>query len=131
MVYYKGHTGFIRRVYMKYDNENIFAKIIRGEIPSDIVYEDENVMAFRDISPQAPVHILIIPKTAEICMLGDCEEKDVQILGWMNLAAAKVAKQEGLKSFRTVMNSGAGAGQTVYHIHLHLLGGVDFGEGIV
>lgn len=115
---------------MKYDNDNIFAKIIRGEIPSDTVYEDEFVLAFRDINPQTPVHILVIPKK-EVCLLSDCDESDIEMLGRMNLAAAKIAKQEGLEAYRLVMNSGRGAGQTVYHIHLHLLGGKELTESII
>ena len=116
---------------MEYDSDNIFARIVRGEIPSDKVYEDEEILAFRDINPQAPVHILIIPKQAEICRLGDCTEQNAAILGKLNVAAAKIARQEGLDSFRLIVNSGAGAGQTVFHIHMHLLGGREFGEAIL
>lgn len=116
---------------MDYDADNIFSKIINGDIPSNKVYEDDDILAFRDINPQAPVHILIIPKNARICKLGDCGDSDVEVLGKMNVAAARIAKQEGLESFRVVVNSGAGAGQTVFHIHMHLLGGREFGESII
>ncbi len=116
---------------MDYDVDNIFSKIINGEIPSNKVYEDDDILAFRDVNPQAPVHILIIPKKAKICRLGDCDDNDIEILGKMNVAAAKIAKLERLESFRIVVNSGAGAGQTVFHIHMHLLGGRELGEAII
>ena len=115
---------------MDYDKENIFAKILRGEIPSDKVYEDEYVFAFNDINPQTPVHILIVPK-AEMTRLGDCTDNDVDMLGRLNVAAANIAREQGLESFRTVMNSGSGAGQTVFHLHLHLLGGKELTESII
>lgn len=110
---------------MEYDQNNIFARMIQGEIPCDKVYEDENVLAFRDINPQAPVHILLIPK-AERCMLSDCSEIDLEMLGRLQLAAVKVAKQENLENFRLVVNNGAEADQTVFHLHVHLLGGRKF-----
>ncbi len=116
---------------MKYDADNIFAKIIKGDIPANKVYEDDDILAFRDINPQAPVHILLIPKQSQISMLGDCSDDDIEVLGKLNVAAAKVAKQENLDSFRVIVNSGSGAGQTVFHLHMHLLGGREFGESII
>ena len=100
----------------------IFKKIIDGEIPSDKVYEDEEVLAFRDINPAAPVHILVIPKK-EIVNLYDAEDGDAALLGRLMLAARKVAQEQGLDDFRLVMNNGAGAGQTVFHMHIHVIGG--------
>lgn len=112
---------------MKYNPENIFAKILAGTIPCNKVYEDEELLAFRDINPQAPTHILLIPKLFR-ATLADCTEADALLLGRMHLAAAKIAKQEGLTDFRVIINCGKNAGQTVFHLHLHLLGGCAFGE---
>jgi histidine triad (HIT) family protein len=104
----------------------IFGKIIRREIPADIVYEDEQCLAFRDINPQAPTHVLIIPRK-EIATLGDAGVGDRDLLGHLVLAAAKIARQLGVeKAFRLVINNGAEAGQSVYHLHLHLLAGRPF-----
>jgi histidine triad (HIT) family protein len=101
----------------------IFGKIIRREIPADIVYEDDLCLAFRDINPQAPVHVLLIPKK-EIDRVGNAKTEDQALLGHMMLAAAKIARQLGVgDSFRLVVNNGADAGQTVFHLHLHILGG--------
>jgi histidine triad (HIT) family protein len=101
----------------------LFSKIIAREIPADIVYEDEQCLAFRDINPQAPVHVLLIPKR-EIAKLADAGEGDAALLGHLMLAAGKVARQLGVgEAFRLVVNNGAGAGQTVFHLHLHLLAG--------
>ncbi len=105
-----------------YDQENIFSKIIRGEIPANKVYEDEHCLAFRDINPVAPTHILLIPKAA-IEKLSEARSEDEGVLGKLLLAAAKVAKQEKLEDFRLVTNNGARAGQSVFHLHLHLIGG--------
>ncbi|GAB4338722.1 MAG: histidine triad nucleotide-binding protein [Leptolyngbyaceae cyanobacterium] len=103
--------------------ETIFSKIIRKEIPADIVYEDNLAIAFRDINPQAPVHILVIPKQA-IAKLSDAESKDHALMGHLLLTAKRVAEQEGLTNgYRLVINTGPDGGQTVYHLHLHLLGG--------
>jgi histidine triad (HIT) family protein len=102
--------------------DTIFGKIIRREIPADIVYEDELALAFRDVTPQAPVHILVIPKQP-IPMLEKAEEGDRQLLGHLLLTAKKVAAQENLaKGYRVVINNGEHGGQTVFHLHLHLLG---------
>lgn len=107
--------------------ETIFSKIIRREIPAKIVYENENVLAFRDINPQASTHILIIPKK-QIKDLAHVEEGDKALLGELLMAAAEVARSEGLEpsGYRVVINNGAGAGQTVFHLHLHVLGGRTF-----
>ncbi|MGQ9869229.1 histidine triad nucleotide-binding protein [Leptodesmis sp.] len=103
--------------------ETIFSKIIRKEIPADIVYEDNLAIAFRDINPQAPVHILVIPKQP-IAKLSDAESKDHALMGHLLLTAKRVAEQEGLTNgYRLVINTGPDGGQTVYHLHLHLLGG--------
>lgn len=103
--------------------ETIFSKIIRREIPADIVYEDDQILAFRDISPQAPVHILFIPKKP-IINLDDAQPEDAAVLSHILLTIPKVAQQEGLTNgYRVVTNTGADGGQTVFHIHFHLLGG--------
>ena len=103
-------------------DDTIFGKILRGEITCDEVYSDEQCLAFRDVAPQAPVHVLVIPrKPIESLRSGAAE--DVALLGHLLLVAARVAKQEGLDEFRTVINSGAGAGQTVFHLHVHVIGG--------
>ena len=106
--------------------ETLFTKIINREIPADIVYEDEHCLAFNDISPQAPMHVLIIPKKP-IVKVADAEPEDAQLLGHMMLKAGEIAKQRGYgDAFRLVNNSGAGAGQSVFHLHIHILGGRPF-----
>lgn len=100
----------------------IFKKIIDGEIPADKVFEDDDVLAFRDVNPAAPVHILVVPKR-EIVNLYDADDGDAELLGKLMLTARRVAEQEGLTDFRLVANNGAGAGQSVFHMHLHVLGG--------
>jgi len=101
----------------------IFSKVIRREIPADIVYEDELCLAFRDINPQAPTHVLLIPKK-EIDSLSSANGADQALLGHLMLAAAKVARQLGVgDAFRLVVNNGAEAGQSVFHLHLHILAG--------
>lgn len=103
-------------------NETIFSKIIRRAIPADIVYEDELVMAFRDVNPQAPVHILVIPKQP-IESLATVTTADRDILGHILLTIQKVAVQEGLvNGYRVVTNVGSDGGQSVFHLHFHLLG---------
>ena len=107
-------------------SETIFTKIINREIPADIVYEDELCLGFRDINPQAPVHILIIPKKA-MAKLNDAAEADRELLGNLMLAACKIAAAEGVADdFRLVLNNGAGAGQEIFHMHFHLLAGRSF-----
>ena len=103
-------------------NDTIFGRILRGEIPCDQVYSDELCLAFRDVQPQAPVHLLVIPRQP-ISQLSEAESQDQALLGHLLLVAAKVAQQEGLRSSRTVINTGAEAGQTVFHLHLHVIGG--------
>jgi histidine triad (HIT) family protein len=102
----------------------IFSKIIAKEIPADIVYQDELVTAFRDINPQAPTHILIIPNK-EIPTVNDVTPDDEQMLGRMFVAAQKIAQQEGVAAggYRLLINCGSDAGQEVFHLHMHLLGG--------
>lgn len=103
--------------------ETIFSKIIRKEIRADIVFESETVLAFRDINPQAPVHILIIPKKT-IAGVREAEASDAALLGELLLVARRLAEQEGLSGgYRLVINDGPDAGQAVQHLHLHLLGG--------
>ncbi len=104
-------------------SETIFSKIIRREIPADIVYEDDLAIAFKDISPQAPVHILVIPKQP-IAKLADAESQDHALMGHLMLTAKRVADQAGLSNgYRLVINTGDDGGQTVDHLHLHILGG--------
>ena len=104
-------------------SDNLFLKIIERKIPAQIVYEDEHCLAFRDINPQAPTHVLIVPKKV-IPTLDDITESDAELLGRLHLAAVKLAKQLGLhEGYRLVINCREQAGQTVPHLHLHLLGG--------
>ena len=109
----------------------IFCKIIRGDIPSACVYEDEYVFAFRDISPQAPVHILVVPKE-HIASAADLTPENSHIASKCLEAIAKIAKDEGLGGgYRVITNIGADGGQTVFHLHFHLLGGKPFSTGLV
>lgn len=102
----------------------LFCKIVKREIPASIVYEDDRLIAFADINPQAPTHLLIVPKR-HIATLNDLQGDDDQLVGEMARRAAALAKERGISSggFRTVFNTNRDAGQTVFHIHLHLLGG--------
>lgn len=104
--------------------DTIFGKIIRREIPADIVYEDDEVLGFRDVNPQAPVHVLFIPKRP-LATLDDAGPGDAELLGKLLLAAAGYARQEGLaeQGYRTVVNCNEHGGQTVFHLHVHLLAG--------
>jgi len=102
--------------------DTIFGRILRGEIPCDQVYADDLCLAFRDVTPQAPVHVLVIPREP-IARLDAAGEEQAALLGHLLLVAARVARQEGLQGFRTVINSGSEAGQTVFHLHVHVLGG--------
>lgn len=104
--------------------DTIFAKIIRGEIPADIVYEDEHVVAFTDVNPQAPTHVLFIPREP-IPTLNDATPEQAELLGRLLLAAAAYARKLGLadKGYRVVVNCNEDGGQTVYHLHMHLLAG--------
>jgi len=108
---------------MSETTDTIFGKIIRKEIPANIVYEDELAIAFKDINPQAPVHILVIPKKP-IAKLSDAESQDRALMGHLLLTVKRVAQQVGLDNgYRVVINTGADGGQTVDHMHLHILGG--------
>lgn len=106
--------------------DTIFSKIINREIPADIVYEDELCLAFRDVNPQAPTHILLIPKKP-IARIIDAGEEDQSLLGHLYLSANTIARQEGIEdAFRLVVNNGADVGQSVFHLHIHILAGRSF-----
>jgi histidine triad (HIT) family protein len=101
----------------------LFCKIARGEIPCSKVYEDDEVLAFHDIKPAAPVHFLIIPKL-HVASLADAEDRHAALLGKMLLLAPRLAREQGLRDgFKTAINTGKGGGQIVYHLHVHVLGG--------
>ncbi len=108
--------------------ETIFSKIIAGEIPADIVYQDEQVTAFRDINPQAPTHVLIVPNRV-IPTVADVTEDDEPLLGRLMTAAARIAEAEGIAEdgYRLILNCRAHAGQEVFHLHVHLMGGRPLG----
>ena len=108
---------------MSYDPSNVFAKILRQEIPAQIVHEDERCVCFADVAPQAPTHLLLIPK-AEIPRLVDADPQHAEVLGHLLLVAGRIAREQGFDdAFRLVINNGEGAGQTVFHLHLHLMAG--------
>ncbi|WJW76321.1 histidine triad nucleotide-binding protein [Thiohalobacter sp. IOR34] len=106
----------------------LFCKMASGEIQPDVVYEDDEILAFRDINPQAPVHVLIIPKT-HIATLNDLQPEQAPLVGRLFLAAKQIAAEEGIaeRGYRTVFNCNAEAGQAVFHLHMHLLGGRPLG----
>jgi histidine triad (HIT) family protein len=110
-------------------SDSIFSKIIRRELPADIVYEDEQVIGFRDIHPEAPMHVLFVPKRA-LPTLNDLTDGDAEYVGRLVIAAADYAKREGVADagYRVVFNCNADGGQTVFHIHLHLLAGKRLGR---
>lgn len=110
----------------------IFCKITRKEIPAAVVYEDEKVLAFKDINPVAPVHVIIVPKD-HIDSVNGLTEQNAGVLADIHLAAKKIAKELGIadKGFRLINNCGADAGQTVFHLHYHLIGGVTLGAKII
>ena len=110
-------------------DDTIFHKIIRREIPADVVYEDEHLIAFRDIAPQAPVHVLFVPK-ASIATLNDVKPSQAETVGRLTVAAAEYAKRQGFAEdgYRVVINCNADAGQTVFQLHLHLLAGARLGR---
>ena len=109
----------------------IFCKIIAGEIPSQKVYEDDGVYAFRDIAPQAPQHILVVPKT-HIASASDVAAENADLVADCFAAIAQIAKEQGLdKGFRVITNSGEDGGQTVYHLHFHVLGGKALGANLL
>ena len=109
----------------------IFCKIVAGQIPSDVVYTDDKVIAFRDIYPMAPVHLLIIPRE-HIASLNDINEHQILLIGHMVLVAKQLAKQQGIatKGYRVVINCGPQGGQEVQHLHMHLLGGRELSGGL-
>ena len=109
----------------------LFCKIIKGEIPSNKVYEDEEILAFHDIKPSAPIHILVIPKK-HITSLAHMEKEDEAIIGKIYSVINKIAEDEGFKQdgYRVVVNCGKNGGQTVMHLHFHILAGKQFGEKI-
>ena len=104
------------------DGDTVFGRILRGEIPCDQVHADDLCIAFRDVQPQAPVHLPVIPREP-IAQLADAGPEHQLLLGHLLLVAAQVAREQGLSSWRTVINSGAEAGQTVFHLHVHVIGG--------
>ena len=110
----------------------IFCKIIAGQIPSDVIYTDDKVVAFRDINPMAPVHLLIIPRE-HIPSLNDVTEQQITLVGHMVQVAKQLAKQQGIatKGYRVVINTGSQGGQVVQHLHMHLLGGRELTGGLV
>ncbi len=113
---------------LPYDPSNVFARILRQEIPAPRLHEDEHCVAFRDVNAQAPTHFLVIPKRP-IGMLAEAAPADTLLLGHLLQTAVAVARQLGVADdgFRVVINNGAGAGQTVFHLHVHVLAGRDFG----
>ena len=111
--------------------ESIFTKIINGDIPSQRVYEDEDCICIHDIAPQAPTHLLVIPRKP-IPRLVDATEEDQALLGRLLLNVGTIAREAGVdEAFRLIVNNGADAGQTVFHLHLHILAGQSFSEGMV
>jgi histidine triad (HIT) family protein len=102
----------------------LFCKMVNGEIKPDVVYENDTVLAFRDINPQAPIHVLVVPKQ-HIATTNDLDAANADVIAQMHLAAKQIAADAGISDsgYRTVMNCNAGAGQSVYHLHLHVLGG--------
>ncbi len=109
----------------------IFCKIVRNEIPAKIIYEDDDVIAFNDINPAAPVHFLIIPRI-HIASLLDCEETHQALLGRMLLLAPEIAKEQGCTDgFRTIINTGRVGGQEVFHLHIHIIGGKNRLPGMI
>lgn len=107
----------------KFDENCIFCKIAKGEIPTTPVYETEDVIAFNDLNPQAPTHILVIPK-AHYASLSEID--DIELLGKVTNAVREITKKLGIKSYRTVINTGEQAGQTVMHLHFHIMAGREF-----
>lgn len=109
---------------MSYDPSNVFARILRGEIPAKVLHDDEHCLAFHDVAPQAPTHFLVVPKR-ELAMLSDATDADAGVLGHLLVTAAKVARGLGVADdgFRIVINNGRGACQTVFHLHVHVLAG--------
>jgi len=106
-----------------YVSDCLFCKVIKGEIPSSKVFEDDRVYAFNDIHPQAPTHVLVVPKK-HIRGLKEASAPDAEIVGYCHIVAAQIARERGIEnSYRTVLNVGPGSGQSVFHLHVHLIGG--------
>jgi histidine triad (HIT) family protein len=108
---------------METDQRSIFARIIAGEIPADIVYDDERIIAFRDIAPKAPLHLLVVPKTEQYRDVVELAAGDPALLAALVAVAKRLADEHSDGDFRLVFNTGAGAGQTVFHVHAHILSG--------
>jgi len=105
----------------------LFCRIIKGEIPAKKVYEDEHTFAFEDINPQGPTHVLIVPKK-HVPGLQEAQAQDAELVGRLHLAAAEIGRQRGIEDgYRTVLNVGPKSGQSVFHMHVHLIGGRDMG----
>jgi histidine triad (HIT) family protein len=105
--------------------ECLFCRIVKGEIPAKKVYEDEHTLAFEDINPQAPTHVLIVPRK-HLSGLKEAQAQDAELIGRLHLAAAAIGRQRGIEDgYRTVLNVGPKSGQSVFHIHVHLIGGRD------
>lgn len=130
----EGYTAGGKECRVAYDPDNTFAKILRGEIPSDRVYEDDEFIAFRDVAPQAPVHILMIPRPDSTGVVpsspADLADGDAPMVGRLVVTATRIAAAQGLDQagYRLVMNCGDHGGQTVFHLHLHILGGRQLGS---
>ena len=112
------------------ERDCVFCRIARGELPAAKVYEDEGNLVFRDIKPAAPIHLLAIPKR-HAARLSDCGERDKDLVAGLMLAAGKAARAEGAGDFRLIINNGAGAGQTVFHLHVHVLAGPGMTEKLL
>jgi histidine triad (HIT) family protein len=108
----------------------VFCRIAAGEIPASKVYEDDNFIVFKDINPAAPVHLLAVPRK-HIARLSEAEREDAALLGELLLTVGHVAREQNLESYRLIVNDGAGAGQTVFHLHAHILSGRQLGEKLL
>lgn len=108
----------------------IFCRIVGGEIPSTKVYGDDNFLAFKDINPAAPVHLLVVPKK-HIARLSEAKAEDAALLGQLMLTVGHIAREQGLDAYRLIINDGEGAGQTVFHLHAHILSGRTLGEKLL
>lgn len=111
------------RLSVMSDERSIFSRIVSREIPADIVYENDRIIAFRDIAPQAPVHVLVVPKTEEYATVVELAAADAPLLAEVVAVADAIAREHADGDFRLVFNTGAGAGQTVFHVHAHVLAG--------
>lgn len=112
------------------EKDCIFCRILAGEIPSSKVYEDDGYLVFKDINPAAPVHLLIVPKK-HVARLSEAKAEDRDMLGGLLLTVGHVAREQGLDSYRLIINDGSGAGQTVFHLHAHIISGRELGEKLL